>query len=804
MRSHHHHHRCAAGKPEFANALRGAPAVQPGHLPVDEDGVVSLTGSGLRLQLEQRRLTVLDHIDGPAQRMAHALQHLARGRVVVDHQRPQRHRRRAGRRLVVGNVGGQPQRDLEMEAAAVAERAVQVQFAAHQANQPLADRHTQPGAAEAPRGRGLGLREAAEDARLVLGCDADAGVAHRDLDRHLGGAHRDHGDRHHHFTRSGELDRVAGQIDQHLLQAHGVADQAARQGRIDVEQHLQVLGADVGRHDDRQVAHQLIDAERVRIERHLAGLDLGEVEDVVEQSEQRARRALGLECVVGLARRQLGPAQQRQHAQDRVHRRADLVAHVGEKLALRPRRLLGRLGRPHQLGDVGVVTHDVSVGHAAFADAQRAAVAQASRHQRRRLVVGGHSLGHEGVDAADGSRELAALGADANDVFKMRARHHQLGAQRVQLAVALVAQHHAVVGIEQRVSVVQRIDRAAQQGAGALHLGLGVPAFRDVLEGPEQSHRPAVHELDFTHRPHPDRTPGCRDQAQFQVPAGAGGDAGLHRLTDQRLRLGSVVTQRLFQRGPVAGFQVVDAAGLVAPGDDLVDRVELPAAHAADAAGAVEERLAVAQRRLGLLALRDVRVRAGHPARPAVVAAAEQLAAVEHPDPVPVLVAHARLAFIGGRGAVEMPVDQHRRAAQVVRVREVAPGGDRGGAEFCQRAADDLRPAFVEHRLAGLDVPFPGADIGALDDVGQALALTRQVALGLLAHRNVQVDAGDHQRRAARVALGDHAARLHPDPVTFPMLQPELGLVLARQAMQVCVEGLCHGRSVVRMHQAQE
>ena len=88
--------------------------------------------------------------------------------------------------------------------------------------------------------------------------------------------------------------------------------------------------------------------------------------------------------------------------------------------------------------------------------------------------------------------------------------------------------------------------------------------------------------------------------------------------------------------------------------------------------------------------------------------------------------------------------------------------------------------------------------------LGQSLALTRQVALGLLAHRNVQVDAGDHQRRAARVALGDHAARMHPYPVTFPMLQPELGLVLARQAMQVCVEGLCHGRSVVRMHQAQE
>ena len=76
-----------------------------------------------------------------------------------------------------------------------------------------------------------------------------------------------------------------------------------------------------------------------RIEFHLAGLDLGEVEDVVDHGEQRIRRGAGGLDVVALLRGELGVQSQFRHSQDAVHGRPDLMAHVGQELAL------GQVGR---------------------------------------------------------------------------------------------------------------------------------------------------------------------------------------------------------------------------------------------------------------------------------------------------------------------------------------------------------------------------------------------------------------------------------------------------------------------------
>ena len=65
-----------------------------------------------------------------------------------------------------------------------------------------------------------------------------------------------------------------------------------------------------------------------------ARLDLGEVEDVVDDGEERfAAGAQGLDVLV-LRGRELRLEQQAGHADDAVHRRADFVAHVGEELGL--------------------------------------------------------------------------------------------------------------------------------------------------------------------------------------------------------------------------------------------------------------------------------------------------------------------------------------------------------------------------------------------------------------------------------------------------------------------------------------
>ena len=71
----------------------------------------------------------------------------------------------------------------------------------------------------------------------------------------------------------------------------------------------------------------------------LAGLDLGEVQDVVDdRQEPFPGSAYGL-GVLALHPGELGVEQQPRHADHTVQRRADLVAHVRQKGALRLARL---------------------------------------------------------------------------------------------------------------------------------------------------------------------------------------------------------------------------------------------------------------------------------------------------------------------------------------------------------------------------------------------------------------------------------------------------------------------------------
>ena len=84
----------------------------------------------------------------------------------------------------------------------------------------------------------------------------------------------------------------------------------------------------------QQILHQRADREGNRLELELARLDLREVEDVVEDREQRLGRRLDGRQAVALLGGQLAVERQLGHAEDAVHRRPDFVAHVGEELAL--------------------------------------------------------------------------------------------------------------------------------------------------------------------------------------------------------------------------------------------------------------------------------------------------------------------------------------------------------------------------------------------------------------------------------------------------------------------------------------
>ena len=94
------------------------------------------------------------------------------------------------------------------------------------------------------------------------------------------------------------------------------------------------------------------------VDLELARLDLREVQDVVDDDEQRFGRLPDGLQVVALDGRHLGLERQLRHAEDAVHRRANLVAHVRQELALGMARLLGD---PHRLGQLGGALSDLSI-----------------------------------------------------------------------------------------------------------------------------------------------------------------------------------------------------------------------------------------------------------------------------------------------------------------------------------------------------------------------------------------------------------------------------------------------------------
>ncbi len=86
------------------------------------------------------------------------------------------------------------------------------------------------------------------------------------------------------------------------------------------------------------------------LEAELVGFDLGEIEDVVQQTQQVLRRVLDFLEVIDLSMVELGPGEQVAHADDGIHRRPDFVAHVGQEVGLGLRGVFGQMASLFQFG----------------------------------------------------------------------------------------------------------------------------------------------------------------------------------------------------------------------------------------------------------------------------------------------------------------------------------------------------------------------------------------------------------------------------------------------------------------------
>ena len=181
-------------------------------------------------------------------------------------------------------VVGTRQRNVDPERRAVAGGALDHDRAAHALDDLVGNRQTQAGAAEFPRRRDVGLLEFQKDARLILQRDADAGIVHGDrytfwLRRRL--------DDDRHAAALRELDRIAGEVEQHLAEPRRVADHPRRQPLVDIAADFEAFGLGARTKELDDFLDECRKWKRPRREIEAAGFDLGEIEDLLDQRQQR-------------------------------------------------------------------------------------------------------------------------------------------------------------------------------------------------------------------------------------------------------------------------------------------------------------------------------------------------------------------------------------------------------------------------------------------------------------------------------------------------------------------------------------
>ena len=248
-------------------------------------------------------------------------------------------RRGRGDRGALAEPRGKP------KSAPLADLTLHRDVAAHHFGQLFGYRQAKAGAAIIAGGRGVGLLEGLEQALDLRLGHADAGIAHGKLDELAVGGILQNANLDGDLALLGELDGVVAEIDQDLTEPERIAAEMGGDRGLDLEDQLEPLGRGLLAHQVADILQHLVEIEIDVLDRQFAGLDLREIENVVDDAKQVLAGTLDLLHVVALARRELGLQREMGKADDRVHRRPDLVAHIGQEDALRLACLERRRGR---------------------------------------------------------------------------------------------------------------------------------------------------------------------------------------------------------------------------------------------------------------------------------------------------------------------------------------------------------------------------------------------------------------------------------------------------------------------------
>ena len=240
---------------------------------------------------------------------------------------------------------GQFCREIHHKFGSLAGAADQLNFAAQQLAQLARDGQAQAGAAVLAAGGSIRLPEGLEDESLLLEGNADAAVADRES-QGLGGAQPAGrevcagprpSDRQGHSALFRELECIRQQVLQNLFQTLRVGQDHGRQIGRNLGPKVELLFPGERLEQPGEIVAQLAQTEFFDPQFHLARLDLGQIEDFVDQFQQvRARRVdrPGELALLGGQVQLLVFTQQLREDQDAVQRRAQLVRHVRQELGL--------------------------------------------------------------------------------------------------------------------------------------------------------------------------------------------------------------------------------------------------------------------------------------------------------------------------------------------------------------------------------------------------------------------------------------------------------------------------------------
>ena len=187
-------------------------------------------------------------------------------------------------------LGAFPTWAAEVESGAAPDFALQARFSAHGRDQLRGDGQSQAGSPVAACGRAVGLLEHIEDRRVLFGRDADARIAHREMESYLILGARLASDFDDDLAALGELDRVIDEVHHHLPHPAIVAHEPCGDVAMDIAGQFQPLLMGAQGERLHRIAQAFAEVEPLAFQHELFRLDLGKIEDVVDHREQRLAR----------------------------------------------------------------------------------------------------------------------------------------------------------------------------------------------------------------------------------------------------------------------------------------------------------------------------------------------------------------------------------------------------------------------------------------------------------------------------------------------------------------------------------